>query len=361
MDMKTHPLILFIILAFIAWIPVKTYAQDCAEVLQDAQSKYDEGKIHEIPQMLANCLTGTTFTKEERVIAQRLLTLCYLQLNEPELADKSMLGLLNTNPEFQINEAVDPVEFINLYNTFRTDPVMRVGIRGGVSGSIPFIYSKANSESNKDFSGRGYPDMGFQAGPSVEFDLTDKIILNGELFYNQYVYQNKINSDYIKRSFEKLTFSYLSIHALAHYNLINKNLFGKRFTLHGTLGLSNEIMLDMTSELLEASVITRTGTDSKSPIITAKDMFLPINNTAIGGVALSYKIGLPIITIDLRYKYFMLKMLREGHENMHIPEKLTYNILYFNDRWSLQNASVNLGLQIPLYKHEKLTEDDKKK
>ncbi|MDH5604603.1 MAG: PorT family protein [Cyclobacteriaceae bacterium] len=357
--MKNIPLLFPFILLFVLMLTgTKTIAQSCAETLQKAQSTYDDGGVHDVPDMLKNCLSRENLTKEELVVAYRLLTLCYLQLNEPELADKSMLGLLDTNPEYQINEAVDPIEFINLYKTFRTGAILRVGIKGGVSGSLPFIYVKKNTESNPTyFNGRGYPAMGFQAGPSVEFDLTKKIILNGEILYSQFVFLNKENSDFLKNKINQYAFSSISIQAIGHYNLINTSLFAKNFKLHGTFGVSNEIFINSTGEVNSGLVITEGGTEIKSPVIAMMDIIFPVNPNILGGFAINYKIGLPIVTLDVRYKYFLFTPNKSTSDiyNTHMSDIITYRIMDLNEQWSLQNASVNLGVQIPLYKHEKLT------
>jgi len=98
----------------------QTMAQttSCAQTIRLATSVYEQGRLHELPDLLKNCL-NSGFTQQERVTAYKLLTLSYIYLEEPEKADESMLKLLETNPYFEINAAVDPAEFIALYNTFR--------------------------------------------------------------------------------------------------------------------------------------------------------------------------------------------------------------------------------------------------
>jgi len=58
---------------------------------------------------------------------------------EPEKADESMLSLLRTDPYFKPNPDVDPAEFIGLYNTFRTRPVYRLGVKFSINASQPNV------------------------------------------------------------------------------------------------------------------------------------------------------------------------------------------------------------------------------
>ena len=52
-----------------------------------------------------------------------------------------MLRLLKTNIEYQFIEA-DPPEFVKLYNTFRTNSVISIGLTFGVNNVIIKTISK---------------------------------------------------------------------------------------------------------------------------------------------------------------------------------------------------------------------------
>ena len=104
-----------------------SYAQltTCAQTLRLANSTYEQGRLHELPDLLAKCLENG-FDKQEKVQAYKLLALTYIYLEEPEKADEMMLKILQTDNYFTINKDIDPAEFIALYNTFRTKPVYRL-------------------------------------------------------------------------------------------------------------------------------------------------------------------------------------------------------------------------------------------
>src|SRR5690348_11970776 len=91
----------------------------CAQTLRLARSTYEQGRLHEVPELLERCLENG-FSRQEKVEAYKLLCLSYIYLEEPAKADEAMLDLLRTDHYFEINETTDPAEFVALYKTFRT-------------------------------------------------------------------------------------------------------------------------------------------------------------------------------------------------------------------------------------------------
>lgn len=142
------------------------YAQSssCAQTLRLARSTYEQGRLHEIPTLLESCLNNG-FSTQEKVDALKLLTQTYIYLEEPTKADATMLQLLQTDHYFEINEAIDPAEFVALYKTFRTTPIYRIGLKAGAVTSQPNVTS-----SDVANEGTGVYDnrFSFLAGVSAE-------------------------------------------------------------------------------------------------------------------------------------------------------------------------------------------------
>ena len=57
-----------------------------------------------------------------------------------------MLALLRTDTEFKVNDAVDPAEFVALYNTFRTYPIYRIGGKLGGVAAGPSVMTSDYSD-----------------------------------------------------------------------------------------------------------------------------------------------------------------------------------------------------------------------
>src|SRR5688500_5309640 len=154
----------------------------CAQTLRLAQSIYEQGRLHELPQLLEGCIANG-FNDEEKVNAYKLLTLTYIYLEEPAKADEMMLALLRTDTEFKINDAVDPAEFVALYKTFRTHPIYRIGGKLGATASRPSVVSADYIDSGTNTISNSY---GITGNVSAEIPLTGKLrkfTLNPELSF----------------------------------------------------------------------------------------------------------------------------------------------------------------------------------
>lgn len=110
---------------------------NCSEQLRQAERRFDEGLLDDIPQMIRQCI-ASGFTKEERVNAYKLLIQTYLFSDQKQKADEEMLRFLRSFPEYRV-VSTDPKEFINLYGTYRTDPIMRIEACVGTSYSLPWV------------------------------------------------------------------------------------------------------------------------------------------------------------------------------------------------------------------------------
>ena len=135
--MKVNRKISYLIIGFLTICLLESKAQsDCTQTLRQARTTFDEGRIHELEARLSGCISNG-FNDEERTEAYRLLILSYIYLDETDKADKTMLDLLHDNPGFKISNEADPTELINLYSTFRTEPIFFWG--GKVGANTTFV------------------------------------------------------------------------------------------------------------------------------------------------------------------------------------------------------------------------------
>lgn len=152
-----------------------------AQRLRLARSIYEQGRLSELPDQLNQVIRDGN--QEEKVEAYKLLTLTHIYMEEPAKADETMLALLNTSPEFKPNEAIDPAEFIALFNTFRTEPIFRFGVKGGINASQPNVHSTVPATSGSASYAHGF---GFQVGIAGELPLAERLTLAADLqFHNR--------------------------------------------------------------------------------------------------------------------------------------------------------------------------------
>lgn len=122
----------------------------CSEQLRIAQRNFDDGLLENISEQLGGCMEDG-FTKEEKINAYKLLIQTHLFSGLPVLADELMLEFLTEFPSYTIT-STDPVEFVDLFNTYSTDPIFRIEVNAGTNFVLPLVaqyFGPANIETNQ--------------------------------------------------------------------------------------------------------------------------------------------------------------------------------------------------------------------
>ncbi len=322
------------------------------------QTTYEQGRLHELPGMAEGCLKGQSgqgFTKEERKLALRYLTLSYIYLEEPEKADETMLQLLNTDHFYQPNTEVDPAEFIALYNKFRHDPLFRVGIKAGLNLTQPVVTGAYNVGSAGAGQGGYSMSPSFQAYGVFEKDFFRKlpIVLVAELGYvtRGYTYSNDQlatadEDPTMSVSSQKFLFnqSYLDLNVIGQYKFKNtvqtQTYLGIGPGISYLLGSSNQAstLLGNGFTVVGSSV---DDTESYKKILYSLNM--------VAGV--KYKFGEVYLTAEARYQLGFTNVINP-------PTRTNAEIAFdyqgrYND-YRFNNMSVSIGIIYPFFKPLKL-------
>lgn len=155
------------------------------QILRLARSSYEQGRLNEVTtQLNKEFFSDARTTKPEKVEGYKILCQAYIYLEEPEKADEAMLRILETDPYFQINEAVDPAEFVALYKTFRTTPIYRIGAKLGINATQPNVKESVTAVELAEGSEYRYL-IGIQFGASAELPINSKLTLHGDLLFQQ--------------------------------------------------------------------------------------------------------------------------------------------------------------------------------
>jgi hypothetical protein len=319
----------------------------CAQTLRLGQSVYDQGRLHELPQLLEGCLRNG-FSDQEKANAYKLLTLTYIYLEEPEKADESMLALLRLDHEFKINDAVDPAEFVALYKTFRTAPIYRIGAKLGSSISQPNVvsYNPVNSgASNYEYG------FGFNATLSAEIPLTfnKALTINPELGLAiksfQYLGEVKdFNESIVSTTTGKETQNWISLPLSVQYK-ITKSKLNPYIGLGGTVDylLSaniNSVMLRPTNQSIEERSF------QSQPLREN----ININATASAGMKTPIKGG--FLTAEVRFYYGLSKI--NSRETLLDNQFLINDYQYADGIFRLNALSLTVGYAYNIFNPIKL-------
>jgi hypothetical protein len=156
--------------AFIVLTGLNLLAQNtCTEQLRLAQRRYDGGLLDEIPNIIEPCLKSG-FTKEEKATAYKLLIQTYLFSDKTNEADQVMLLFLKDFPEYAIAPN-DHKEFITLYRSYRTEPIMKIESSIGTNFSLITVREFYGPEDLNTTS----PKYSSNIGVNAEFNYIDKL------------------------------------------------------------------------------------------------------------------------------------------------------------------------------------------
>lgn len=353
------------LLGFLVTLTSAAVAQElvlnCTQTLRSARSTYDQGRLHEIPQILEGCLRSG-FSETEKIEALKILVQTYIYLEEPEEADKAMLELLETEHFFVPNKAVDPIEFQNLWLKFRYDPVWRIGIKfGALTNQITptkNYYVWANSAGDGKYSSQ----VGIQFGVVFEKDLTKKIVLAPEIMYSSYTFAYSNGDPLLVESGDddqlevtnEISQSRASLNLMVQYKPVVKkdpaeNLVAKVIPY---ISFGPSINYLLTSSSLLTTNVTELVTGSP---VDSKPYFVPLSFSVIAAAGVKYRIGGLYVTADVRYQYGLNNIVDAKHRYDSYGNIAGYGDYgYVENDYRLSQASINFGIMIPKFTPKKL-------
>lgn len=349
---KLYGALLLSIIAFTVGAQVSTNLTG-AQILRQARSIYDQGRLHELPVLLERELQGLKFNQSEKIEAYKLLILTYIYLEEPVKADETMIALLNTDHFFRVSPS-DPVEFATLYKKFRSRAVYRFGVKAGINNTfinpLKVYYVSAEGAKNGVYKS----NMGFHGGGVFEYDLGDKgwkknFALAPELFYS-ISSVNYSNTQLFDQNFEQktatishdITESRLQLNALVQYKFADD--YFKKLVPYASIGPAISYLLNST---LDGSVVFESR-DAISRSVDQTDSFKPINVSVVLSAGARFQIGSVYLVGDIRYQHGLMNVVTNKNRFA------TPDLMYANNDFSINQAMINLGLVVPHFSPKKL-------
>ncbi len=185
-------LISSIMLILIIFSPVVQGQSECSTKIQDARKLYEQGMIEEIPQMLAPCIQDG-FTRAQVIEAYKLIILSYLFDDNQFEAEKTMVEFLKKFPEYEIMPN-DPVEFVYLFESYRTTSIFSFGFTAGFNLTDPRIIESYSVHDQRNVTLKNTMKPGFQFGIGVGRYISRKMFLNLELKFseNRYAFKDEV-------------------------------------------------------------------------------------------------------------------------------------------------------------------------
>ncbi|NJN41704.1 MAG: PorT family protein [Flammeovirgaceae bacterium] len=332
-------------------VAAQEQASRCAQTLRLAQSTYESGRLQEVPGILQGCIDGVEFSVVERTNALRLVVLSYIYLEEHDKADQAMMDILNNEHFYAPNEAVDPPEFVALFNTFRHKPVWSAGIKIGGNTSYPWNISNYYVGSTSVGQGEASQQYSFQFGLYFEKQLFGDFFGAPEIAFtnHKFSYANEALSidentgENFGRVESVVSQNWLDLNLLVQYAF--KNSVETQFFV--TLGPTVSYIVGAEGTLVsDFRGFTVTG-----PSVDEKDRYNPLNYSIIAGGGIKKKIGGLYLLADIRYK-FGINNIIDSSNRTNIEQTFDYG--YTSNDMRIQSLMINVGIMYPYFKPKKL-------
>jgi hypothetical protein len=338
----------------------------CTQVLRSANDTYNAGRLHELPKLVEGCINGRSdgdkFSQTELVTAYKLLSQAYIYLEEPEEANKAMHNLLKTDGFFEINENLDPAEFVALYNKFRTRPVISLVTKFGLTYTFvsPNTLFKAGSGDygNGNFS----PALGLYYGLGAEKIISGKLKKHKITFAPEVFLMNKtftfqdptvFNSDADQTQSVTKIKSTFTQKRIDFYPIFQFELFRKS-SLNPFVGIGPGI--SFLSSAANENITARNDLNGNSTttisgsLINTTNSFTKLTYSAIAMAGVKLRIGPMFVTADIRFQYGFSNITKTARTN----NESLFDYGYQFDNMKTTNVMGTVGVIYPIFIPKKL-------
>lgn len=327
-------------------ISVSNAQNSCSQTLKEAQKSYELGQLNNIPQKLEGCM-GSGFSKIEKQQAYRLIILTYLFLDEYTQAEKWMNDLLVFEPDYKPNTTLDPIEYINLYNVFRVEPVISFGVMIGLNRTGPNVLHKYGVGNTDAKPSKYNPGMNFNISAIADVLIYRSLFatVEGSLVFRNYNSSSSLLYASETTSSENQTW--------VDVPLTLKYVFGKgKFKPFVRAGGVANLILSSNAQLIR-KVEGTTQNEYAGPNVDLTSQRNTLNVGAVVGLGFTYKIGYGFLIFDARYIYGFSNITNISKRYSNFNSQLT-NYGYMDSDLSLNSIQVSLGYMYSLYKVKKL-------
>ncbi len=329
---------------------INTFSQtDCAKNLKRAKEFYAEGNIEKMDELLSGCIEEG-FNREEKIEARKLLVLAGLFDDDLDSADEQMEEFLKLDPEYQIEKGKDQIEFIKLYETFKTTPSYCIGVNGGGNYSMVNNNSSVNVFPSLNSSTNYHSLLGFYIGLRFKKQFSKHFSADMSLNYSsltfQYdaeTYDNEILQKMVERqNWLKLpvSFSYMFL----------KGKLQPYVGVGATFGymLSANQVIDMSYSETAQNPLASTN---RNVNLTQQNRRERLNFWYNGLVGVMYKIPQSYICLDISYQINPLQQVNP--ETRYDNSEDIFETSYVDDDFYLDNLSIGVSYLYCFYNPKK--------
>lgn len=339
---KEYALIFLVLILFSSQLAVA----QCTQSLNRAEDEYEKGRLLDIPSMLSFCLQRNGFSKEEKIRAYKLLTKVYIFSDQEKQAEESLINLLRSDPEHQLNNLFDPAELFYLYEKFRVTPIFRIGAKLGVNFSMPNAFDNFSAFSASGDLRKYSSQLGISGELSIERHIINGLEIGTGLQFSasRFSVDEIFEDTGIVTSINE-TQTWIKVPVLARYNLFYDDR--RKSVLPYAFGGAS------VNFLVEARFADSERQGGTQRSINGYDLLEENERKSInyslffgGGVKIrSNKVH--FFTVETRYELGLLNYVNS--ENRYVSNASVNGLAYVPDNLSLNYLSFSLGYTRSIY------------
>jgi hypothetical protein len=329
-------------LLLFGWFWTVNAQLNCSEQLRQAERRYDEGLLDDIPMMLRNCF-NSGFTREEKVNAYRLLILTHLFSDNRQGADDEMYRFLRDFPEYNITPA-DPKEFSDLYLTYRTEPVLKIEPYLGINYSKPYVFEYFSVSDLNQSVPIYSSNFGFSGGTN----FTDRINNNIDGSIGLAIHYSSVGLYYQVFDYTHVNGTYTDIYAGVPISM-RYNLSYKGFDFFAKAGMETQYLLYSQNSLV------RGFTAGGDNIVETVD-FTPFRKRydfrPFIGIGLTPEFGNIRLMFDAGVRFSTI--IPVDKDSRYSGNELLEKFYFIEDKWMTNHFYLNVTYIFSIYKPSKI-------
>ena len=341
-------------------------SQDCSANLDRAKDNYQLGKLYDIPGIMDGCLGNNELSRQQEVEAYELLSLTYLYIDEPELAEDSYLKLLKADPEYRPDSAIE-VEIEFLSKKFKTTPIFTL-YPAKIGTNVTFVrVINTNGTDNTMNSRESYNSQwGGQIGGGGDWHISSDWSLGAEVWFQ--VSQFRFINQFFDADSLQIDEQHWSIQVPVFLRYTHRINNWYPFA-YGGYSISYLIRATANPDFFEITEVFDGLGNVEERIINpdfGRSLNLTkirnqINHSLLLGIGVKYRLEYKYISFDVRYTAGLNNVLDtkdqfdfgEGGEQNDLRE-LAFRYGQVDNDFRLDNLSINFGYAHPLYKPRKI-------
>lgn len=319
-------------------------ADECEQKLDKAKRDYDFGRPELVRAQLEDCLSK--LQGEKRIEAFKLMILAELAADNYKAAEALFKSMLKANPEFQ-PEPDDPQEFRDLFGSFRTAPILSIGVRLGGNQSRPTAYNTYGIAPDGAYKSNYQNGISYEVGLGADIYISKHFQATAHLLLREDAFTYK--GEFL--DFAALTVDHSMQRIVVPIGL--KYIVGtNRYGLTVEAGLATSFPLNFNANIVRQNFTLLDEKEVSGPSLEVSNMLHENFFQAYFGVSKRIKIPTGYLSLNLQYFYGLNNVLQENQRYSN-PE-LVYRYGYIMDDFTLHNISASIGYYYSFYKAKKL-------